>query len=465
MGNSEIFVGLDIGTSAIKVIVAESASGNVNVIGVGSERSEGVSRGVIVDIDKAADSIKRAVKKAETQANLKINDVVISIPANMLEIVPCQGMIGIGAESREITESDVRQVMAAAMVQNLQGEREVVSLRPAKFTVDGFTNIRDPRGMIGIRLEMNGVIYTAPKTIVHNAQTAVRKAGLNISHEVVTPLALGNVTLTDGEKNFGAIIIDMGAGQTSVSVMHDNNLKLNEIDYEGGNHITHDISVVLNTTIENASHYKIYYGNTDSSSVNQNDVFMAEVVGKTEPENIPLSYLSEIIEARVEQIFERLKKKLKLTNALDLPGGIIITGGVAATPGIQEVAERIFNTQVRIFTPEQMGMRYPSFSVGLGLVKYAAMLSDTERIADKVVNGVALTDEQSVNSLNDSDRSEKSEGFMKRFTQQKSKKDDEIDEFDDDDDDVEELDESKTSKTSKKNAGGTVRDIWNKFFD
>lgn len=462
MGNSEIFVGLDIGTSAIKVIVAESISGNVNVIGVGSERSEGVSRGVIVDIDKATESIKRAVKKAETQANLKIKDVVISIPANMLEITPCQGMIGIGAESKEITENDVRQVMAAAMVQNLQGEREVVSLRPAKFTVDGFTNIRDPRGMIGIRLEMNGVLYTAPKTIVHNAQTAVRKAGLNISHEVVTPLALGNVTLTDGERNFGAIIIDMGAGQTSVSVMHDNNLKLNEIDYEGGNHITHDISVVLNTTIENASHYKIYYGNTDSSSVNPNDVFMAEIVGKKEPENISLSYLSEIIEARVEQIFERLKQKLELTNAFDLPGGIVITGGVAATPGIKEIAERIFNTQVKIFTPEQMGMRYPSFSVGLGLVKYAAMLTDTERIADKVVNGITSSDEKTINSLNDTEKNEKSDGFMKRFTQQKSIKSNKENDFDDIEEDIEELDDPKD--TAKK-SGGTVKDFWNRFFD
>ncbi|GKQ42847.1 cell division protein FtsA [Companilactobacillus sp. RD055328] len=461
MNNSEIFVGLDIGTSSIKVIVAESVAGKVNVIGVGSERSEGVSRGVIVDIDKASESIKKAINKAEKQSNLQINDVIINIPSTMLEIAPCQGMIAVGTQSKEITENDVRQVMAAAMVQNLQGEREVVSLKPLKFNVDGFSNIRDPRGMIGVRLEMNGIIYTAPKNIVHNAQMAIKKAGLNISHEVVSPIALSDLVLSEGERNFGSVIIDMGAGQTSASVIHDKNLKMVDVDYEGGNHITHDISVVLNTTVENASHYKIYYGNADSKDVSTLESFQAEVVGKAEPETITFEYLSQIIEARVEQVFNRLKEKLDEKNALDLPGGVIITGGVAATPGVESLAKRIFGVQTKVFTPEQMGMRYPSFSLGLSLVYYAAMLSDVERIANDVVLGNEKKEQPSDNSEYEN------RGFMDRFSRKNdaTRTVEETDSTNYENDEQEEIEQRQSTKSKAKNAGETAKSFWNRFFD
>lgn len=461
MNNSEIFVGLDIGTSSIKVIVAEAVAGKVNVIGVGSERSEGVSRGVIVDIDKASESIKNAINKAEKQSNLQINDVIINVPSSMLEIAPCQGMIAVGTQSKEITEADVKQVMAAAMVQNLNGEREVVSLKPLKFNVDGFINIRDPRGMIGVRLEMSGIIYTAPKNIIHNAQMAVKKAGLNISHEVVTPVALSNIALSEGERNFGSVIVDMGAGQTTASVIHDKNLKMSEVDFEGGNHITHDISVVLNTTVENASHYKLYYGNADSNIASQSEGFQAEIVGKNEPENISNEYLAQIIEARVEQIFNRLKAKLDEKNALDLPGGVTITGGVAATPGIETLAKRIFGVQTKIFTPEQMGMRYPSFSLGLGLVYYAAMLSDIERIANNIVVGddnAALTH----SNMNTSEPKQDNRGFMDRFSRNNESTDSYDDKNDTDDYEDKKID---STKEKTKNAGDAVKGFWNKFFD
>jgi len=335
MDNSEFFVGLDIGTNSIKVVVAESSDDRLSIVGVGSERSQGVSRGVIVDIDKAASAIKRALKKSETQANISIRDVVVGISANMLQIEKCQGMIAVGSQSKEIAENDVRQVMSAAMVQNLPSEREVVSLIPKQFSVDGFNNIRDPRGMIGVRLEMTGIIYTAPKTIVHNTKKAIQKAGLNIIHKVISPMALSQVVLNDGESDFGAVIIDMGAGQTTASVVHDHNLKLSTVDFEGGDYVTHDISVVLNTTVENANQLKLYYGNASSAKSATDDNISVEVVGKSEPTMISEEYLAEIIEARLEQIFTRLQAPLEDAGALSLPGGIVLTGGVAATPNIE----------------------------------------------------------------------------------------------------------------------------------
>ena len=442
MDNSEFFVGLDIGTNSIKVVVAESSDDRLSIVGVGSERSQGVSRGVIVDIDKAAGAIKRAVKRAETQANISIRDVVVGISANMLQIEKCQGMIAVGSSSKEITENDVRQVMLAAMVQNLPSEREVVSLIPKQFSVDGFNNIRDPRGMIGVRLEMNGIIYTAPKTIVHNTKQAIQKAGLNIIHKVISPMALSQVVLNDGESDFGAVIIDMGAGQTTASVVHDHNLKLSTVDFEGGDYVTHDISVVLNTTVENANQLKLYYGNASSAKSSKEENINVEVVGKSEPVMISEEYLSEIIEARLEQIFTRLQAPLEDAGALSLPGGIVLTGGVAATPNIEDLAKRIFDVKVRSYVPTQMGMRYPSYSLGLGLVTYASRLNDIGVIADNVVNGAVVNHNQQVpkTPVDPTPQPQQPQQQPKESEEQTSE-------------------EPKPKKTSK------LKDFWSKFFD
>ncbi|MFD1418751.1 cell division protein FtsA [Companilactobacillus keshanensis] len=447
MDNSEFFVGLDIGTSSIKVVVAESSDEKLNVVGVGSERSEGVSRGVIVDIDKAAGAIKKAVKRAETQANITIHDVVVGISANMLQIEKCQGMIAVGSESKEITENDVRQVMAAAMVQNLPSEREVVSLIPRQFSVDGFNNIRDPRGMIAVRLEMKGIIYTAPKTIVHNTKKAIQLAGLNIIHKVITPMALSQVVLNDGESGFGSVIIDMGAGQTTASVVHDYNLKLSTVDFEGGHYVTHDISVVLNTTVENADQLKVYYGNADSDETSSDETISVEVVGKTDPEQISEQYISEIIEARLEQIFNRLKEPLENSGALSLPGGIVLTGGVAATPNIEELAKKVFGVKVRSYVPSQMGMRHPSYALGLGLVTYASRLNDIGIIADNVVNGA---------TINQNNSTPQPVAQTKQVVEPDPKTKNIPDEIE------------KTKKASKPKKGKGLdkfRDFWSKFFD
>lgn len=453
MDNSEFFVGLDIGTNSIKVVVAESSDDRLSIVGVGSERSEGVSRGVIVDIDKAAGAIKRAVKKAETQANISIRDVVVGISANMLQIEKCQGMIAVGSQSEEIGENDVRQVMLAAMVQNLPSEREVVSLIPKQFTVDGFDNIRDPRGMMAVRLEMTGILYTAPKTIVHNTKKAIQKAGLNIIHKVISPMALSQVVLNDGESDFGAVIIDMGAGQTTASVVHDHNLKLSTVDFEGGDYVTHDISVVLNTTVENANQLKLYYGNAESDKAETDDNISVEVVGKNEPTMISEEYLSEIIEARLNQIFTRLQAPLEDAGALSLPGGIVLTGGVAATPNIEELAKNIFGVKVRSYVPTQMGMRYPSYSLGLGLVTYASRLNDIGVIADNVVNGATVDNS---NNRTQPDVAEQQQQQTQRRVEQPQR-------------DVPTQEEQPTKEettqpeTGKKSS--KFKDFWSRFFD
>ncbi|KRL50343.1 ATPase for cell division [Levilactobacillus spicheri DSM 15429] len=366
----------------------------MNVIGVGNERSNGVSRGVIVDIDKAAEAIQRAVRQAEEKASIEIHDVIVGIPANMLKIETCNGMIAIDDQSREITGRDVRNVAAAALIQSLPPEREVVDILPDEFVVDGFDGIKDPRGMVGVRLELHGTLFTGPKTIMHNTRKAVEQAGLRLRGTVINPMAQGMMVMNDGEQDFGTILIDLGGGQATAAVIHDHQLKYIDVDQEGGQFITKDISVVLNTSLDSAEKLKRDYGYADSTQASDEDEFPVDVVGQSQPTPISEKYLAEIIEARLDQIFKRLRRNLDKVQALELPGGIVLTGGVAALPGITELASDEFDTNVRVYIPDQMGLRHPSFTLALALVNYFGGLSEIDLLIKSALTGsTQLADE------------------------------------------------------------------------
>lgn len=387
MAKSGIYVGLDIGTASIKVVVAEYIEGQINIIGVGNAKSEGLSRGIVIDIDKAANSVKRAIAQAEEKSGIKIRKVNVGLPANLLQVETCQGMVVINADAQEITDADVKNVASAAITRTTPPERQIISLVPKEFKVDGFEGIEDPRGMIGVRLDMTGVLYTGPKTIIHNIRKCVEKAGLQIDQMVIAPLALTSTILSEGEKDFGTIVIDMGGGQTTAAAMYENDLKFAHVEQEGGEFITKDISVVLNTSLNNAETLKINYGDAFSERTSADEEFPVEVIGKSEPVKVDEHYLSEIIEARLEQIFEKLKDSLTNVEALGLPGGIILTGGNASIPGVVELAEQVFGVNVRLHVPNHMGLRNPVFSNAISIVEYGSMLSDIDQIAAAAVTG------------------------------------------------------------------------------
>ncbi|MFZ2353479.1 cell division protein FtsA [Paucilactobacillus nenjiangensis] len=396
MNNSGIYVGLDIGTTSIKAIVCENVKGQLNVVGVGSEQSAGLNRGIIVDIDKTAAAIKKAVAQAQEKSNVTIEEVVVGIPANLLKIEKSRGMITIADQSqaREINDQDVVNVAKEAIMQSLPPEREIIDLKADEFIVDGFNDIRDPRGMVGVRLELHATLYTGPKTVVHNTKKALEKAGIKVKDLVVSPLAIGDTILNDGEKDFGTVVIDIGGGQSTTSVIHDHRLKYSYIDPEGGQYITKDISVVLNTSLASAERLKRDYGYANSDTVSPENTFTVDVVGQSKPVEFTEQYIAEIIQARVEQIFERINQKLQTINALELPGGIVITGGVAALPGITDLAEQYFGVHVRAYVPDQMGIRHPSFTQGFALTKYEASLSEVDLLVKQTLRGTVKSQAQ-----------------------------------------------------------------------
>ena len=396
MAKTGMYVGLDIGTASVKVVVAEYIEGQMNIIGVGNAKSDGLNRGIVVDIDQTVQAIQRAVRQAEEKAGIQIKSVNVGLPANLLEVESCQGMIAVSSESKEITDEDVRNVASAALVRSTPPERQIVAILPQDFTVDGFEGIKDPRGMLGVRMEMFGVVYTGPKTIIHNIRKCVEKAGLGINELVITPLALTETILTDGEKDFGTIVIDMGGGQTTTSVIHDKQLKFTHVNQEGGEFITKDISIVLNTSFNNAEALKINYGDAYPERTSANEEFPVDVIGKSEPVRVDERYLSEIIEARVEQILRKSKEVLDEIDAFELPGGVVLTGGAASMPGIVDLAQEIFEANVKLYVPNHMGLRNPVFANVISIVEYSAQLNDIYHIAKYAIPGEKSKPAQSV---------------------------------------------------------------------
>lgn len=225
------------------------------------------------------------------------------------------------------------------------------------------------------------------KTILHNIRKCAEKAGLVVNELVITPLALTETILSDGEKDFGTTVIDIGGGQTTTSVMHDKQLKFTHVNQEGGEYVTKDISTVLNTSFNNAEALKINYGDAYPERTSASEEFPVDVIGKSEPVKIDERYLSEVIEARMEQIFAKSKEVLEEIDALSLPGGVILTGGAASLPGVVDLAQEIFDTNVKLYVPNHMGLRNPVFTNVISIVDYTANLSEVYQLAKTAVTG------------------------------------------------------------------------------
>lgn len=390
MARDGFFTGLDIGTSSIKVLVAEFVNGSMNVIGVSNVPSSGVKDGIIVDIEAASQAIRLGIEQAGEKAGLTIDTVSVGLPANLLRIEPTQGMIPVNSESKEIKDEDVESVIKSALTKNVAPEREVISLVPQEFVVDGFQGIRDPRGMMGVRLEMRGLIYTGPTTILHNLRKTVEKAGLKVGHVVISPLSLSASVLNEGEREFGATVLDLGGGQTTVAVTRAQELHYTNVYAEGGDYVTKDISKVLQISLNDAETLKYNFGSADVAAASLTDAVQVEVVGGNQPIDVTERYLAEIIAARIRHILERVKQDLDRGRLLDLPGGVVLTGGGAILPGVTELAEEVFGTNVRLFVPGQVGIRNPMFANVIGLVEYVGQMSDVDVIAQAAVSGDEL---------------------------------------------------------------------------
>ncbi|MFZ3588010.1 cell division protein FtsA [Bacillus sp. DJP31] len=371
MNSNELFVSLDIGTSNVKVIIGEMLNDNLNIIGVGNVKSEGLRKGTIVDIDETVHSIKRAIEQAERMVGISINRVVVGVAGNHVHLQPCHGVVAVSSDNREITNEDIHRVIDAAQVISIPPEREIIDVIPRQFIVDGLDEINDPRGMIGVRLEMEGTIITGSKTVLHNLLRCVERAGLEVTDICLQPLAAGSIALSKDERNLGVALIDIGGGSTNISIFEHGNLISTMVIPVGGEHITKDLSIGLRTSTEDAEKIKIKHGHAFYDHASEEEVFSVPIIGSDQHQQFSQLEISDIIEARLEEVLELVLQELRKQGVKDLPGGFVLSGGVVSMPGVAELAQIVLDSNVRIATPDYIGVREPQYTTGVGLIQFA----------------------------------------------------------------------------------------------
>ena len=376
MSQSELYVSLDIGSSSIKVLIGEVDGETLHVIGVGNVQSAGIRRGTIIDIDATVESIQKAVDQAERMTGMKIHEVILGIPANGVSLQNVKGVVAINSENREITDDDLHRVMESAQVMSVPPEREIVNIIPKQFIVDDYGEITDPRGMIGVRLEMDGTLITTSKTVVHNILRCVERAGLTIREIYLQPLAAGTFALSDDEKNHGTAFIDIGGGSTTISIFGDDQFMATSVIPIGGDHVTKDLSIILKTPTEHARKIKHKYGHAFYDDASDDELFEVPVIGADSKDQYSQRYISEIIGVRLEELFDLILEELFRMGIRDLPGGIVLTGGITKIEGLLQLARHVLKSRVRIHTPEYIGVREPMYSTAVGLIRYAHMDED-----------------------------------------------------------------------------------------
>jgi cell division protein FtsA len=370
LSSSDSIVSLDIGTSKVRVIIGENHNGTIHIVGVGSVDAEGIRKGAIVDIDQTVKSIGSAVEHAERMVGMEIKEVYVGISGNHIELQSSQGVVAVSNEDREIGYEDIDRVLQAARVIALPPEREIIGVVPKQFIVDGLEGIQDPRGMIGVRLEVEATIVTGAKTAIHNLLRCVEKAGLKVKGLILSSLAAGQLVLSKDEKSLGTVLVDIGAGDTTIAIFNQGSLVKTFTVPVGGDYITNDISIGLRTHTESAEKLKLKYGCALVEEAAADQVFKVARIGSDAEKEFSQLDLAAIIEPRVREIFQLIHQEVGKVTSGELAGGYVLTGGTVSMPGIITVAEEELNSPVRIAVPDFIGVRDPSYTNGVGIIQY-----------------------------------------------------------------------------------------------
>ncbi len=376
-----IIVAIDIGTTKICTLVGrEETPGTLRILGVGVEPSQGVRKGVVVDMVAASQAVVRSVEKAERTCGLEIDSALVSLAGSHVSSVNSRGVVGVAG--RMIDEGDIARAIDAAKAVNIPHNREIIHIIQRGFSIDGQEGIRKPLGMHGYRLEVETHIITASAASVENLRQCVGAAGVDVTQFVLNPLASAEVVLTETEREMGVVICDMGGGTTDMAIYIGGDVWHTNVLAVGGDHITSDIAHGLRLPITQAEEIKIKHGHAIRDEVPSGESFSIRPFGEEEAVEINRQELAHIIEARVEEMFSLVLQEIKRSGYDGLlPAGMVLTGGSSALPGIRSLASQTLNLPVRIAMPEDLvGMsdklQSPAYSTSVGLLKWALLMTD-----------------------------------------------------------------------------------------
>jgi cell division protein FtsA len=371
-------VGLDVGTSRVTAVVGERLDdGALEVVGIGVAESRGVKRGVVVNVDAAVESIKKAVEEAELMAGVEIDQVHLALSGPHIKGFNSRGVIAVAGKNREITRDDVTRAIDAAKAVALPAGREILHVLPQDFVVDEQDGIGAPVGMTGTRLEVNVHVVTGASTTTQNLISCVNRAGVNVVDTVIEQLAASEAVLTQDEKDLGVALVDIGGGTADVAIFERGSLWHTGVVAVGGDHFTSDIAVGLRTPLPDAEKVKRKSGCALSSMVGEDDTIEVASVGGRKPRLMARRILSEILQPRAEEIFHLVWDEIRRAGyEKSLNSGIVLTGGGAILEGMPEIAEQIFDLPIRRGAPIGVGglsdhVSSPAFATPVGLLLYA----------------------------------------------------------------------------------------------
>ena len=377
-------VGLDVGTTKISTIVGEVNDNGVEIIGIGTQPSRGMRKGVVINIDATVESIRKAVEEAELMAGAQITSVYCAIAGSHIRGFNSHGIVAV--KNREVQESDVKRVLDAARAVAIPMDREVLHVLPQEYIVDEQDGIMEPLGMSGVRLEAKVHIVTAAVTSTQNIIRCCNRTGLEVKDIVLGQLAASEAVLIPDEKELGAALVDIGGGTTDLVVFSQGAVRQTAVFGLGGNHLTNDIAVGLRTPLVESEKIKTKYGCALTAMVKKEEMIEVPSVGGRRSRSLSRQILAEIIEPRMEEIFSLVHREILKSGYENLiPSGVVLAGGTASLEGLPELVEQIFNLPVRRGYPAGVGglmdvVNNPMYATGVGLVLYGKRYGSEGRV-------------------------------------------------------------------------------------
>lgn len=380
---NNFIVGIDIGTKQISTVIGqvktEDGHDEIEVIGYGVSDSNGIKRGVIVDMNKTVEDIKKSVKEAELTAGVEVESAFINISGSHIQSIGAKGSINItGGKHREITKDDVDRAVTHGSSIMLPNNKDILHVLPQEFIIDSQEDIKNPIGMTGTNLEVYILIVTASKAATRNLLICLKKAKIDVLKMVLSHIATAEAVLTPDEKELGVALVDIGGGTTDFAIYEKGALKYSSTIGVGGFNFTNDLAIGTRTPIDKAEIIKRKYGSGMDPNLKNQNIEIPSVGGK-KMRMINASLLTDILKPRAEEIFEMIKNKIEqegLENKIN--AGIVLTGGTSQLDGLLEIADEIFSAPVRVGRPFGVGglidkVNTPDFSTSLGLIKYGLM--------------------------------------------------------------------------------------------
>jgi cell division protein FtsA len=374
-GDNNLIVGLDIGTSKVVAIVGEvTAEGDIEIIGIGTQASRGLKKGVVVNIESTVQSIQRAVEEAELMAGCQIRSVYAGIAGSHIRSINSHGIVAI--KEKEVTAADVGRVFDAAKAVAIPADQRILHVLPQDFVIDNSEGIRDPISMSGVRLEAKVHLVTGAMSAAQNIIKCVRRCGLEVDDIILEQLASSAAVLTEDEKELGVCLVDIGGGTTDIAVFSDGAIRHTAVIPIAGDQVTNDIAVALRTPTQYADDLKVRYACALRQLAAEDETIEVPSVGDREPRRLARQTLAEVVEPRYEELLSLVQSELRRSGFEEIcAAGVVLTGGSSKMEGVIELAEEIFHMPVRLGYPQHISglvdvVRNPIHSTGVGLLLF-----------------------------------------------------------------------------------------------